>query len=192
MHDLEPLRLHHALRILLHVRSRSPCRPELKSKGQLFVSVASAIAEFVACATNRYAITSRKGVSFIAGDTSSNLSFAFIFLRTKMLTSIGTRALATATRASLSPAAKRMALGSLIRMADRQVLPFSTLREEDDQEKLEELEASIESTPNAFGGAGYEWEDPFRLKTQLTEEEVRLQSTFACVSLHNNVCTILY
>ncbi len=108
-----------------------------------------------------------------------------------MLTSIGTRALATATRASLSPAAKRMALGSLIHMADRQV-HFSTLREEDDQEKLEELEASTESTPNAFGGAGYEWEDPFRLKTQLTEEEVRLQSTFAFVSHHNSFCTILY
>lgn len=90
-----------------------------------------------------------------------------------MLTSIGTGVLATATRASLSPAAKRVALGSLTHMADRQVLPFSTLREEDDQEKLEELEASTEATPNAFGG-GYEWEDPFRLKTQLTEEEVRL------------------
>ena len=93
-----------------------------------------------------------------------------------MLTSIGSGALAAATRASLAPAAKRVALGALTRLADGQVLPFSTLREEDDQgqERLEEIEAATEaSAPNAFGGPGYEWEDPFRLKTQLTEEEVR-------------------
>ena len=91
-----------------------------------------------------------------------------------MLTSIGSGALAAATRASLTPAAKRVALGTLARLADGQVLLFSTLREEDDQERLEEIEAATEaSAPNAFGGPGYEWEDPFRLKTQLTEEEVR-------------------
>lgn len=91
-----------------------------------------------------------------------------------MLTSIGSGALAAATRASLAPTVKRTALASFTRLADRQVLPFSTLREEDDQERLEEIEAATDaSTPNAFGGPGYEWEDPFRLKTQLTEEEVR-------------------
>jgi len=91
-----------------------------------------------------------------------------------MLTSMGSGALTAASRASLAAPTKRVALGSLTCLTDRQVLPFSTLREDGHQELLEEIEAATEaSTPNAFGGPGYEWEDPFRLKTQLTEEEVR-------------------
>lgn len=85
----------------------------------------------------------------------------------------------TAARASLGPVAKKIALGSLTRLADPSFLgagkklSFSTLREEDDQERMEEIEAATEAKPDAFGGLAYDWEDPFRLKSQLTEEEVR-------------------
>lgn len=103
---------------------------------------------------------------------------------------------APALRAALCPAAKKIALGSLSRLADPSLGAgklFSTLREDDDQERMEEIEAATEAKPNAFGGSAYEWDDPFRLKTQLTEEEASVSAfSFLTKQLGYSVSSVIY
>lgn len=111
---------------------------------------------------------------------------------TTMLASIRIGSVAAA-RSCVGPAVKKLALGSLTRLADPSIGAgklFSTLTEVDAQEQMEEIEASVEAKPNAFGGAPYEWEDPFRLKNQLTEEEVSTMQVL--LHLYAGVCFRLY
>jgi len=77
------------------------------------------------------------------------------------------RCLRSIARSAVAPATSRAVLKALA--SSSQGLPrlHSTAAHDDEEE--------VEPPFNAFAGPGYDWEDPFRLKSLLTEEERAVQ-----------------